>query len=238
MYSFKSRVRFSEVDADQNMMLTSILDYFQDCAVFHGQNAGLDIDELNRMGYAWILSSWQVIVDRYPKFGEEITISTWAYDFKDFYGYRNLKIEDANGEVVAYANSIWIFMDIQKGRPSRLPERVQTAYGFDPQLPMDTAPRKIALPKEMEAAASFPVHKFHIDAYQHVNNEKYVLMAQEYLPTDFIVHQMRVEYRKSAVYGDIIYPFIQREDGKILISLADEKGKAYAVVEFLQRQAD
>lgn len=235
MYSFKSRVRFSEVDADQHMMLTSILDYFQDCAVFHGESVGLDIDELNRLGYAWILSSWQVIVERYPKFGEEITISTWAYDFKDFFGYRNLKIEDGDGQMVAYANSIWIFMDIRKGRPSRLTDQVKNAYGFDPQLPMETASRKIALPKELQAEKSFPVHKFHIDAYQHVNNEKYVLMAQEYLPKDFKVYQMRVEYRKSAVYGDEIYPFVKREDKKILVSLADQAGKPYAVVEFLKK---
>ena len=46
------------------------------------------------------------------------------------------------------------------------------------------------------------------------------------------VHQMRVEYKKSAVYGDMIYPRIAAEDDRTVVELCDENAKPYAVIEF------
>ena len=84
MYQFKSRVRFSEVDSQLHMTLPSIINYFQDCSTFHSDSIGYGIEVMMEQGYAWILSSWQIIINRYPKFGEEITVSTWAHGWKAF----------------------------------------------------------------------------------------------------------------------------------------------------------
>ena len=92
MYQFKSRVRFSEVDSQLHMTLPSIINYFQDCSTFHSDSIGYGIEVMMEQGYAWILSSWQIIINRYPKFGEEITVSTWAHGWKaffDLYEYPN-----------------------------------------------------------------------------------------------------------------------------------------------------
>lgn len=43
---------------------------------------------------------------------------------------------------------------------------------------------------------------------------------------------MRVEYKKSAVYGDMIYPRIAAEDDRTVVELCDENAKPYAVIEF------
>ena len=67
---------------------------------------------------------------------------------------------------------------------------------------------------------------------EHVNNCQYVQMALESLPKDKEVHQMRVEYKKSAVYGDMIYPRIAAEDDRTVVELCDENAKPYAVIEF------
>ena len=71
---------------------------------------------------------------------------------------------------------------------------------------MDYASRKIALPKETKAGTPFPVRRYHIDTNEHVNNCQYVQMAQEILPDPEGIFKMRAEYKKSAVYGDMIYP--------------------------------
>ena len=36
--------------------------------------------------------------------------------------------------------------------------------------------------------------------------ESSIQMAREYIPDDFVIRQMRAEYKKSAVLGDMIYP--------------------------------
>jgi len=99
---------------------------------------------------------------------------------------------------------------------------------------METAERKIRLPEEMDAGEPFAVQKFHIDTNHHVNNEQYIAMAKNYLPENFNIHKMRAEYRKAAVLGDKVFPFVYADDKMYLVSLADEEQKPYAIVEFEQ----
>ena len=37
MYSFKSRVRYSEVGEDKKLSLNGIINYFQDCSTFQSE---------------------------------------------------------------------------------------------------------------------------------------------------------------------------------------------------------
>ncbi|MCU6763252.1 Acyl-ACP thioesterase [uncultured Roseburia sp.] len=235
MYSFKSRVRFSEVDAKQNLTLYSILNYFQDCSIFHSEYIQAGIDHLTSEGHAWILSSWQVIADHCPSLGDEIEVSTWAYGFRGFYGYRNFKIEDQEGRIAACANTIWTFMDLNTKSPVRIPKHIQDAYGFEPQLPMENAPRKIRLPQNGIPCKPLTVHKFQIDTNHHMNNAQYVLMAQEYLPEQSIITQMRADYRKSAVLNDMIYPVVTHTNLQTTVALNDSDGSPYAIIEFNRR---
>ena len=133
---------------------------------------------------------------------------------------------------VAYANSLWVYMDMEKGRPSRPEESEIAPYGVGDSYEMEFESRKIALPKEAKELESFPVRRYHIDTNEHVNNCQYVQMALESLPKDKEVHQMRVEYKKSAVYGDVIYPRIAIEEDRTVIELCNEKARPYAVIEF------
>ena len=46
---------------------------------------------------------------------------------------------------------------------------------------------------------------------------------------------MLAEYKKSAVYGDIIYPKYAKEEDREVVELCDDGGKPYALVEFKRR---
>lgn len=234
MYCFDSVVRYSEMDADRQMTLPAILDIMQDCCTFHSEKLGIGIDYLAKNQRAWVLSSWQVIVNRYPQMGEKIRVCTWPYNFKSFMGSRNFKIEDAQGNVIAYANSLWVFLDTANKRPIRVPNEVAERYELEPPYEMEYARRKIQLGDMMQSAEPVRVGRFHIDTNHHVNNSKYVMMAKEYLPKDFKVRELRAEYKKSAVLGDVIYPKFKREEHQVVVSLENEAQEPYAVVEFME----
>ena len=97
-YSFNSRVRYSETGENGKLTLPGVLNYFQDCCTFHAESVGLGGDVLKARDRAWVLSSWQVIVDEYPAMGTEIRITTAPYDFKGFMGMRNFTIETMGWE--------------------------------------------------------------------------------------------------------------------------------------------
>ena len=232
MYSFDSRVRYSEVDENRELTLTGIINYMQDCSTFQSEGLGLGIDYLERERRAWLLSAWQIVIERYPKLGEEITVSTWPYDFKGIYGYRNFTMQDEDGNVIAFANSIWIFIDTKSGRPQKVSDKMLSVYSFDEPYQMEKSGRKMKLPDQMEGKETFPVQKFHIDTNHHVNNEKYIEMALEYVKEQAKVESIQVEYKKAAVLGDIIYPYVWENGEKVIVALSDERQKPYAIVEF------
>ena len=141
MYRFDSRVRYSETDEQGRLSLTGILNYLQDCSTFQSEDLGIGIEYLNAHNRAWWVTSWQIVIDRAPVLGERIVISTWPYDFKGIYGYRNFAIQDLEGRYLVKANSIWFFYDTKNQRPVRAArEYVEIAREL---LPEDTAVREI-----------------------------------------------------------------------------------------------
>ena len=235
MYTWDSRVRFSEIGEDKRLTLDGILNYFQDSSTFHSEDIGNGMEVVESLKRVWVLSSWQIVVNEYPKIGEKIKLGTWPYDFNRFFGGRNFIMYGADGRVLAYANSLWTYLNSENGRPARVDDQIVQLYELEPKYDMEYADRKIALPEEMTAQNAFPVEVYHLDTNHHVNNGKYVKMAGAYLPQGFEIAQMRAEYKKSAVLGDRICPKVSIEESKVLVSLDDENGKAFAVIEFLKR---
>lgn len=232
MYSFKSRVRYSEVGKDKRLSLGALINYFQDCSTFHSESIGLGIEKLEQDGQVWVLSSWQIVVKDFPKLFEEIEVCTWPYGFKGFYGMRNFCLKNRQGEMVAWANSLWIFMDLKSGRPMKITEEQEKGYEPEERLDMDYAGRKLPMPKDGIPGEPIIVLKHQIDTNDHVNNGQYVEMAGNFLPEGFHIGQMRAEYKKSAKLGDVLIPYINEENGVYTVALCDEGQKPYAVVEF------
>lgn len=239
MYTFGSRVRYSETDEYGKLTLTGIMNYLQDCSTFQSEDNGMGISYLTGRKKAWWLSSWQIVADRYPVLGEKIVISTWPYDFKGFYGYRNFTICDEAGEYLVRANSVWFLFDTEKGRPVKIEPDDIRGYGtgWEEKLSMDYAPRKISVPEEFRLAEPVTIGKHHIDTNHHVNNAKYVEIAREVIPDVEKVTELRAEYKKAAVFGDAVYPHVSRSEEGYTVSLCDERGTAYAVI-WLQGTAE
>ena len=233
MYQFDSRIRYSEVDKECNLTLTAMMNYFQDCSVAHSESLDRGVRYLSENHMAWVLSSWQICCDNMPRLFDEVTVSTWAYDMTAFYGYRNFTMDRKNEERLAYANSVWVLVDTLTGRPVKVPEDIINEYGTSPQLEMECSSRKIKVPADMEAGAEMVVPKFFIDSNQHMNNEKYVAIAQELLPAEFKIKELRVEYKKEAKLGDTIRSSVKKTDEGIVAVLADTEDKPYAVVQFI-----
>ncbi len=234
MYTFESRVRYSETDASGKLSLGGIIDYFQDCTTFHSEDVGKGIVCLREQHKVWMLTSWQIIIDRYPAFGERITIGTQPYDFKGMMGFRNFIIRNPQGAGMVKANSVWCLLDTVTGKPLRVTADDVACYGTGQRLEMDYANRKIAIPEAGKLEAPFTVRPHQIDTNHHVNNGQYVRMAEEYLPAGFRVGQMRAEYKKQAMLGDAVQPWVAEDAGRYVVVLYNEEKQPYAVVEFIQ----
>ncbi len=238
MYKFSSRIRYSEVDSKGKLSLESLLDYFQDCSTFHSEDIGVGLGYLEERHLAWVLSAWQIVADRYPKLCERVRIGTAPYGFKGFFGYRNFLMETEEGEKLACANTLWTLMDMEKMYPAKPTKEMLEAYEIEDKLPMDYAPRKIALPMEGGVGKEpLEVARRHLDTNNHVNNGQYIRMAKEYLSAEYMerdmfLRQMRAEYKRQAHLGDKIYPVVYEKGEIAAVSLNDREGQPYCIVEF------
>lgn len=231
MYTFDSRIRYSEVDENGVLSLSSAINYMQDCSTFQSEDLGLGVEYLKKHGRVWLLHSWQLEIGRLPALAEKISVGTWACGFQGMYGYRNFVI-DGESERLIKAYSIWVFYDIDRKRPVKVTEEEVQSYGCHPPLDMEYAERKIAMPDGGEKREPFPVRQYQIDTNGHVNNGQYIRMAQEFVPHSLKTVSLRAEYRKSAVYGDIIYPVAAMTEGGCMVSLNDAEGKPYVIADF------
>ena len=234
MFSVDRKVSYSDITGDGYADIAQIADYFQDCSCFHADSVGGGGWQLQKdHGCACLLAAWQIVVDRYPVYGEELKVCTQPYGYDRVMAKRNFMIFDGEGKRIAVANSWWFLLDTASGAPLRMKEEVIGAYDFAPPQDMDYAPRKVDAMGIDVPEAPFTVERFCIDTNRHMNNVWYLRHAMNYLPEDFRPRQVRAEYRKAAVQGDIIYPFLDLQETKARVLMKDESGEIFAVVEFV-----
>jgi acyl-ACP thioesterase len=256
MYSFDSRIRYSECDINGFLTIEGLIDYFQDCSTFQTQEGPATMEAMEKLGIAWVINSWQVNVKRLPKLGENVTIGTVPYELKAFLGLRNFFMKTAEGEELAVANSVWSLLNLEKGTPYRINDDIIKTYPLDEKLPMDYASRKIEEPRDGRrfSVKERKVGLHHLDTNHHVNNGQYIRIAlaaiEEFsdkekadalrtLAKNRKNFMVRAEYRQQAHLGDIIHPEIvmagdDTDTDGCVVMLKDDEGKPYSIVELKQ----
>ena len=240
MYTFKSRIRYSEVDSEAKLTLESLIDYFQDCSTFQTQDGPASMEYLRKENMAWVLNSWQIEIKRYPKLCEEVVIGTVPYELKGALGYRNFFMDTASGERLAIANSIWTLFNFEKGIPVRVTPIILEAYPLENKLDMNYGDRKIKIPTEGESYAceDIVVRKNNLDTNNHVNNGQYIRMAMDCLrDRSGEIISMRSEYKRQARLGDILKPVViknKTEDNSIYtVNLNNSDEQSVCTVELI-----
>lgn len=237
MYTFDARIRYSETDSEGKLTLASLINYFQDASTFQSEDLGVGVKYNKENHLVWVLASWQIVVERYPKHGDEVIVGTYPYDFKSFLGFRNFVMTTKDGEYLAKANSLWSLLSTDTNKPALPTAIMLERYQLEEKLSMDYASRKIGIPGGGTVEEPVIVKKHHLDTNHHVNNGQFVNIAMEYLPEGFVISQMRAEYRMQAFLNDELYPYIVKTEEGYVIVLQDRNDKPYVALEFVGKES-
>lgn len=158
----------------------------------------------NNMGF--LLTNWQVLVERYPKWGDEIHLRTWPTLFKGVLAERTFEAFGKDGGRLLRANSGWVFTDLIRRRPLRPAAALLEGYGppAPPSLEKDYAlPNRAGLtPID---SRELTVARRDTDANGHANNVSYIEWALEAIPDgvydNFNVTEMKTAYKKECARG-------------------------------------
>lgn len=234
MYSYTKRIGFSETDINKKLSIFSLINEFQDCSIFHSEDCGVGFKYLDEVNRVWLMISWQLEIKRMPSVGDEVIFCTWPYGFKGIYGQRNFcMIDKKSNETLVKANSVWCYADKTSFTPQKILAENVKAYIIEEPLDMTYKDRKISVPQEFKECDKIEVTQSLLDCNKHVNNGQYIRIAENYLPEDFTIQGLRVEYKKMAFLNDIIIPRLTVKDNVYTIVLVDEVGNIYATVEFM-----
>ena len=215
-------IHYYEVDIHKRVLITSIIDYLGDMAMYQSETLGVGIDHLKENKMAWVLYKWDITMESYPLLNETINIKTFAHSFRKFYAYRKYEINDAQGNRIGNASSVWILINTDRRRPIRISKDMCEAYGIDDNNGNALEIEDIQDIDTIHEERSFQVRYSDIDTNMHVNNVKYVAWALETVPKDIVLDyklkNIKVTYEKETTYGETIKVSTEviREKDKII----------------------
>ena len=232
-------IHYYEVDIKKKALITTIINYLGDMAMYQSEILGVGIDYLKENNMAWMLYKWDITMDSYPLLNETIKVQTSAYSFKKFYGYRKHEIIDAKGNKIGHANSVWFLINMNRRRPMKIMEGMYEVYGIDENNNTDIDIENIPPISEVHIQKNFQVRYSDIDTNMHVNNVKYVAWALETVPKDVVLDyelkNIKATYEKETTYGKTITVSTEviRQESKIICrhKITNEEGTTLTLLE-------
>lgn len=167
---------------------------------------------MNNLGYGWAVENHKIWVEtrgnyefyRRPAWKETITLRTNTGQASPLQARRFVEMTDAEGNVLARADLLWVLIDITTRRPFPL-KRVDTPL-LGLECPSIT--EELECPEwTAEPCASTPhtASRRDIDFNGHINNSAYLIWALDTLPEectpDGTPARFRLAFRKECMLG-------------------------------------
>lgn len=198
-------IRSSEVAPDRHITLQSVCNLLQEVAGNHALKLNFDISHLMDQNMTWVLHRLHVVMDRFPKWREDITIKTWPSGGDTLRAYRDFIILDSDGNRIGKSLSYWLILNLETRKPIRIPESILNMAPDDVDHVLDIRRERLSPPEKVNSRKQFKVRRSDLDLNNHVNNVKYIEWALENIPMDKRIYEIDIEFHAECVLGDTIY---------------------------------
>lgn len=182
MFEASYSIPYAGIGPDGRMKLPVLLDALQDMADRDARRMSMTVSDLLPRGISWVLRLYSLSVERYPEFGSDFTVKTWHGPVRNLHSVRSFTVWDEKGPV-ASADTSWILIDLERGRPLRL-DRHSTPLYVEESFPIEEEFAPLPAPEEWEEERFFSVRRWDLDMNNHVNNAVYFSWAAETVPEE------------------------------------------------------
>ncbi|KAE8676071.1 Palmitoyl-acyl carrier protein thioesterase [Hibiscus syriacus] len=207
-------IRSYEIGADRTASIETVMNHLQETALNHVRSAGMLGDgfgstpEMCQKNLIWVVTRMQVVVDRYPTWGDVVQVDSWVSASGKNCMRRDWVIRDSKtGDILTRASSIWVMMNKVTRRLSKIPEEVRgeiEPYFMNSEPVVAEDSRKLV---KLDDSSAEYVRKgltprwSDLDVNQHVNNVKYIGWILESAPLPILesreLSSMSLEYRRE-----------------------------------------
>jgi len=173
-YSASRRVRLGDVSPKGRLRLDAVARYLQDVA---NDDA---IDAIGEDASAWVVRRTAIAVERFPVLREGLTLTTWGAGVGARWAERRTSIVGEGGGHIEVV-SLWVHVDLDSGRPAKLPASFFEAYGAT--IGDRRVHARLSHPDRPDgiATTAWPVRFVDFDVLGHVNNAAYWAIVEEHV---------------------------------------------------------
>ena len=202
------KIHSYQVGSKGKATLVALCQLLQESAWQHAEHLGLGFSHLQERNFIWVLARQLIRVGSYPKWGDTIEVHTWPTGKDRIFCYRDFRITDPGGSIVAEATTTWFVIDLAGRKPQK------TVHYYHLELPEEV---ESVLPKRLNKLESLDLEDFtkliqvsygDLDMHNHVNNLRYVDWMLNSLPWQFLrahrLREMEINYMSEASYQDEI----------------------------------
>ena len=119
----------NHIDIQNRVSNLCYVQWMQDLAINHSTVQGWGVERYDAEGHGWVVRQHTITYKRPALAGDVITAATWVAELASRQSLRRyLFWRAADRSVLAEAATVWIYIDMASGRPSRLPASLQSAF--------------------------------------------------------------------------------------------------------------
>lgn len=218
-----------QVDFQENIKPTHLMQLFQEAAGNHAQHLGAGYSELVEEKLFWALSRIRVEVLRMPKWGDEIHIETWPCSLVGPFFRRDFIFYNDHNEVICRGVSGWLLISTENMRPQRA-DRLSFELPFNQgKYALESFPDRINGKAELPVFSKKILYN-EIDVNNHVNNTRYLDWVMDCFDSNFyLAHELKsfsLEFLSEMHWGDEVELMSGEEGSSIHIQAVNlQSGK-------------
>ena len=204
--SFSYLVYSNEVDFQEEMSVARLVEVLIDAASRHAESLKIGSGDLKKNNHAWVLARVAIELERNPRLGETVVVSTWIDSFTKHFTTRCFKLETKCGQLLGYARTVWSIIDSQERNSVDITPYNHIAEIVSEESCPITKPGKIAIiPESIEPTYTDKVKVSDLDINVHLTSVRYIdyMLDQLTLQTclDCRIARFEIHFLKEAKYG-------------------------------------
>lgn len=139
-FSMDFLVNPSMIDKNRHMNNVWAAQWIQDISVAHAEFVG-SVANLDELGYSWVIHTQYIEYKNQAFLGDEIVGTTWVVGYSKVVSSRKCSfVRKSDGKVVFCSETQWVLMDLKRGRPVMIPEKIKKLFQKSENFPESTAP--------------------------------------------------------------------------------------------------
>jgi medium-chain acyl-[acyl-carrier-protein] hydrolase len=207
MYTKEFYIHTYEVDKTGRLLVTSLLNYFQDVMVHNVDSFGASSDYHFEKDLFWVLIDYEIDIYELPRGKTYVSCGTSPYSFKRFYGYRIWEMRDPSGKLLAEAKGKFLLLNVNTHEivtPDKdLINKFKGVWKAEEALHFT---KNIALKSDVIYTSRDTVKNTYIDIYKHMNNVYYLKLAYNTIPHElldnYFINKIRITFKKECIIND------------------------------------